>query len=221
MRPKRVVQPWTFFGNALYLGDVEPLIKNRRCRFLCSCGVIFQKELLFFVRKKDPYTNCGNRAVHRTGTNHPAFKHGHSSNPSGTTTEYRSYTNAKNRCTNENCEKYPIYGGRGITFKWSNFENFILDMGYKPTPKHQLDRIDNNGDYEKNNCRWATATENVRNRSIVAYADYNGNKIKVAELAEILNLSYKHVWGKIMKNRKNGMVDCYELNNLHVERAKQ
>jgi len=72
----------------------------------------------------------------------------------------------KYRCLAPTCKHYKNYGGRGIKVcdRWLNsFENFLLDMGRKPSPKHSIDRIDVNGDYEPSNCRWATDGEQMRN----------------------------------------------------------
>lgn len=83
------------------------------------------------------------------------------------TDEYETWLGMKKRCLNHAHHKYPEYGGRGIVVcdRWRNsFENFILDMGPKPSPQHSLDRIDNDGPYDKDNCRWATSIEQSRNR---------------------------------------------------------
>lgn len=81
--------------------------------------------------------------------------------------EYRSWRAMKNRCTNPNNAAYPRYGGRGIAVcaRWDSFENFLFDMGRRPSPKHSIDRINNDGDYEPGNCRWATSSQQNSNYS--------------------------------------------------------
>lgn len=82
------------------------------------------------------------------------------------TPEYNSWRCLVARCNNPNHAGYKDYGGRGITVDedWDDFTSFLNDMGYKPTQKHQIDRIDNNGNYTKTNCRWSTAKDNNNNR---------------------------------------------------------
>jgi hypothetical protein len=85
--------------------------------------------------------------------------------------ERRSWYTMKHRCYYPNDNRYERYGGRGIKVHptWlHDFEQFLHDMGPKPTPKHTLDRIDNNGDYEPGNCKWSTVREQNTNRSISA-----------------------------------------------------
>ena len=83
------------------------------------------------------------------------------------TPEYRAWLHMKDRCFNPNNKQYLDWGGRGITVcdRWKNsFENFFADMGLKPTPKHSIDRIDNDGDYCPDNCRWSTSKDQNNNK---------------------------------------------------------
>ena len=102
------------------------------------------------------------------------------------TSEYGAWCNIKNRCYNKKNKKYEYYGGRGISVcdRWLNsFTAFFEDMGPKPFPEAQIDRIDNDGNYEPGNCRWATHTENIRNSS--------GAKLTMRKAEEIRKLYKK------------------------------
>lgn len=83
--------------------------------------------------------------------------------------EYGIWSNIKHRCLNPNYRDYKNYGGRGIAVcdRWrDSFDNFMDDMGPRPSLKHSIDRIDNNGNYEPSNCRWATYSQQNRNQRL-------------------------------------------------------
>jgi len=91
--------------------------------------------------------------------------------------EYRPWCAIKTRCLNPNDRSYPAYGGRGITIcdRWQDsFENFLADMGPRPTVLHSIDRIDNDRGYEPGNCRWATSRDQARNTRRNRALTFNG-----------------------------------------------
>lgn len=88
--------------------------------------------------------------------------------------EYEAWVQMRSRCTNPNHHAFARYGGRGIAIcdEWDSFDDFFADMGARPSPLHSLDRYpDNDGNYEPDNCRWATSAEQMRNRSTVKLSD--------------------------------------------------
>ena len=106
--------------------------------------------------------------------------------------EYYIWTAMKQRCLNPNNKAYPNYGGRGITVceSWLNFSNFVHDMGPKPFPKAQIDRIDNNRGYEPANCRWTTSSSNCRNKNNNVVLSFMGEAMTMLEWSQRLGVAY-------------------------------
>jgi len=126
-----------------------------------------------------PHVNCGFRSL-----------------------EYQTWVNMIARCTNEKHISYPHYGGRGIKVcdRWMNsFIAFYEDMGPRPTSKHSIDRIDYDGNYEPDNCRWATLKEQMRNRPGNHHVTANGQTLTVVEWAEKLGVNADALYIRLKK----------------------
>jgi len=120
---------------------------------------------------------------------------------------YHIWSGIKRRCNNPNDMAYLRYGGRGIKCLWKSYNEFQNDM-YNSFKKHlikygrnntQIDRIDNNGNYYKNNCCWATCKEQARNRSNRVEISYNGKTMSITEWAEYLNIPKIALWLRIKR----------------------
>ena len=114
--------------------------------------------------------------------------------------EFRSWVQMKQRCLNPRATGYRNYGGRGIRVceRWMTFENFLSDMGNRPDGT-SLDRIDNDGHYEPNNCRWATAREQGLNRRMSVFLVVDGRKIGASELGEMLGIAPSAARNRVRK----------------------
>jgi hypothetical protein len=123
---------------------------------LCECG---EKTFVISANLRNGTTNsCG--CIRKEMSSKKFRTHGLTKTPT-----YRIWSGMKTRCTNKKSTNYELYGGRGIKIceRWMRFENFLKDMGDRPIGL-TLDRIDVNGDYEPNNCQWATKKEQAANR---------------------------------------------------------
>jgi len=117
------------------------------------------------------------------------------------TSEYKIWLGMRYRCKNPKSHLYSLYGERGIkvSHDWDcSFENFFSDMGVKPKDT-TLDRINNDGDYRKDNCRWATYTEQNRNNRGNVILTFNGKRMCISEWAETLNISHKLIRTRIRR----------------------
>ncbi len=130
------------------------------CSCRCDCGA---DKVIRHSSLKSGYTrSCGCIARERMTVMNT--KHGECIGERSA--EWSIWRGMHGRCYTRSSTSYPNYGGRGIRVceRWKIFENFLADMGRKPFPSAQIDRIDNEGNYEPSNCRWVTPSQNSRNR---------------------------------------------------------
>ena len=120
--------------------------------------------------------------------NRASLRHGHARRERKTRI-YNSWHGMLKRCRDKNFKEYMNYGGRGISVceRWRLFENFLMDMGDMP-PAMTLDRINNDGNYEPNNCRWATRATQSRNSRQSRLYTFNGETLCLSDWAERLDL---------------------------------
>jgi hypothetical protein len=158
-----------------------------KCR--CECGQ--EITVLGKCLRRGTTKSCGCRPA--------GWKHGFHG-----TRAHACWCNMIERCRNENLPTYRNYGGRGIRVceRWMNFTNFLADMGDPPTAKHSIDRINNDGNYEPGNCRWATQQEQCNNTRQNHYLTFNGRTQTVTQWAmetglgiERLRTRIKRGWG--------------------------
>lgn len=156
--------------------------------FLCDCGVTFNAT--GYAVRCGRITTCPTCSRIRSAT--ASTKHGMTETP-----EFSTWTDIQTRCHNEKSTSFDRYGGRGIIVceRWrAAFENFLMDMGPRPSAKHSIDRVDNNGNYEPGNCRWATVQEQANNKSNNVIIEIEGESKTLSEWARFYKTPYADVW---------------------------
>jgi len=126
---------------------------------------------------------------------------------------YPSWIQMKGRCYNTNHLEYPNYGARGIYVceRWrNNFAQFLEDVGERPK-NHTLDRIDNDGPYSPDNCRWATLSTQARNTRQAHHLEYDGKKMTVVEWATELNMSPATLYTRLRLGWSDERVLTHEI----------
>jgi hypothetical protein len=166
---------------------VEIVGKNAKwqklVRCVCECGSdgVFRLDHVKSGRSK----SCG--CLNREATAARNARHG-GCRRSGRQPEFSVWIGMRDRCFNPRCESYPRYGARGITVcdKWrTSYGAFIKDVGRRPSKAHALERINNNGNYEPGNVKWATRVEQCNNRSTNRLVEMGGRTMTLAEWSRI------------------------------------
>lgn len=162
----------------------------------CDCGTIKDVSSSSLLSGYTRSCGCLHRDVYSTWTP-PNKTHGMKDSA-----EFNIWSMMKNRCTNPNCNRHQFYKDKGIKVcdRWLGpygFIHFIEDMGMRPGPRYSIDRIDNDGDYCPENCRWATKKEQSNNQSRNLILEYNGKKNTLALWCDELGLNYKRTWKRL------------------------
>ena len=165
------------------------------CR--CDCGATAVKMGKYLLNGDTRSCGCEQRANRARGH----VKHG-AAHVGAHTVEYRAWRNAKGRCFTKSTSNYRHYGGRGITMsaRWrDDFPAFLADMGPCPAG-HTLDRIESNGHYEPDNCRWATnETQHNNTRANVRYP-FDGESLTLAVIARRVGVKYTTLYHRINRD---------------------
>ncbi len=150
--------------------------KQARWVCLCECG---NRSVVVGSKLRNGHTrSCGCLKAKLAGDR--LRTHGRSKSP-----EHETWARMQSRCNSPSASAYHRYGGRGISVceRWKSFPNFLADMGPKPSPRHSIERIDSNGNYEPSNCRWATPYEQAQNTARNVYVRVDGEVAAVSAMA--------------------------------------
>lgn len=147
---------------------------SRVTRWLCKCVCGVEKVIAIRSLQAQLTLSCGCHNSRTTANRN--FKHGKADSP-----EFTAWTNMWTRCTKETNSHYQSYKDRAPPPEWKDFSVFYAELGPKPTPKHSLDRIDNEKPYGPGNCRWATAETQAGNTRKNIYVELGGERLWLAE----------------------------------------
>ena len=184
------------YGRLTILEESERSGYQRKVLVRCSCEAATEKAVRLSSLRNGQTTSCGclqKAATRAANTSHGLRQH----------STYRAWRAMLTRCTNPNHESYLNYGGRGITVcdRWKKFENFYADM--QPTYEEglTLDRKDSSQGYNPENCKWATWTEQARNRRSNINVTFSGKTQCLADWCKELNLNYKTIQTRISRGK--------------------
>lgn len=172
-------------------GRLTVVRKTLDSHWLCQCDCGVEKEVRSTLLRSGKTKSCGCYRIERGRAHGASIKLRHGQGRGRGTPEYNCWGQMLHRCRNPNSRMFKNYGGRGITVceRWHTFDNFFADMGPRPSPKHSIDRIDVNGNYEPGNVRWATSIEQNRNLRTNKRITINGEVKTLAEWLRFYGVS--------------------------------
>lgn len=171
---------------------------NEKWLFECECGKQVIKQASDVKRGKT--VSCSRNCTTGNPSKHPL---------------YQTWDGIKKRCYQENATGYKNYGGRGIKMcdEWKNsFWTFVSDMGEKPFSACTIERLDNNQDYCKDNCVWATAKQQSNNRRNNIYITYQNEVYTLFTICKLLNLKHSTVYWRLTRSG----LSAQEYFNKHI-----
>jgi hypothetical protein len=182
------------FGKLVALRFVARRTHQTMWLFRCDCGT--EKEIAAGVVKAGSTVSCGCHI--REVTRLRSTSHGHKSG-GAESPEYKSWRSMLDRCEKPSHKSFSGYGGRGVSVcsEWHEFAAFLRDMGLRPAAGYSLDRINANGNYAPDNCRWATARTQAANRRSSRLVNIDGELVCIAEAGRRLGLGRSKVNARI------------------------
>jgi len=198
------------FGRLVVIEQLLP-DKYHQSYYLCRCDCGQEKRIRGTYLQRGHSKSCGCLRRELAATR-AVTTHGKSY-----TRTYHSWISMHYRCENASAANYPQYGGRGITvcLQWKSFEVFLADMGEAPKGR-TIDRIDNNGNYEPGNCRWATPKEQTLNRSNTRWITYKGETLCLAEWAQRFSINVSTLYRHLKKHSVESLFLKYEQQLVKV-----
>lgn len=177
------------FGRLTVVSRLEP--RGKRTRWLCKCDCGTQCSADTQSLRNGQKSSCG--CLRRKQLAQRNYKHGEAYSK-----EFQSWLGMIDRCSNPSHRAFARYGGRGISVcdRWKEFKNFIDDMGRRPAGC-SLDRIDNDAGYSPQNCRWATASEQSKNRSSNRIIEYDGERLCLSEWSKRVGIDRETIRKRI------------------------
>lgn len=177
---------------------------EKQTRYLCRCDCGTEKVFQGANIRNGVSLSCGCLRREKTAEYNSKTKRTHNMSK---TREYKIWAGMIARCSVDHPRNSAHYGsGIKVCSRWMVFENFIADMGARPSSRHSIDRIDNKGNYEPGNCRWATSSTQTRNTRYNIYVEHNGQTKILADWADEFGISRATIYWRYRKGMRGDVL---------------